>query len=82
MFLHYCERAKKWLARQEKKHGKKKALAILAARLARAVYHLWRKAEAFDEDRFWGNRKPTSSSKDKTGSSSLLGAEEASRAAP
>jgi hypothetical protein len=31
-------------------------LAILAARLARAVYHLGRKAEAFDEDRFWQGR--------------------------
>ena len=26
---------------------------MLAARLARAVYHLWRKGEAFDEARFW-----------------------------
>jgi hypothetical protein len=51
-------------------------LGIRAARLARAVYHIGRKAEAFDEGRFWGAR-----GKDKTGSSSLLGAEEASRAA-
>ncbi len=53
-------------------------MAILAARLARAVYHLWRKAEAFDEARFWGERQPTSTGK--TGSSSLLGAQEASHA--
>jgi len=30
-----------------------KVLGILAARLARAVYHLLRKQEAFDEERFW-----------------------------
>lgn len=53
LFLRSSERAKKWKQKQEKKRGEGKALAILAARLARAVYHLWRKGEAFDEDRFW-----------------------------
>ena len=48
-------RAKKWLARREKKHGKKRALAALAARLGRAVYHLLRKGEAFDEERFFAS---------------------------
>jgi len=33
-----------------------KALGILAARLARAVYHMLRKQEAFDEDRFWSGQ--------------------------
>jgi hypothetical protein len=32
------------------------ARAILAARLARAVYHLGRQGEAFDADRFWQGR--------------------------
>ena len=49
-------RAKAWLQRQEKKHGKGRGLAILAARLGRAVYHLLRKGEVFDEERFWGQR--------------------------
>ena len=41
-----------YVARLEKKHGKGKALTILAHKLARAVYHmLWRK-EAFDMKRF------------------------------
>jgi hypothetical protein len=31
---------KAWQARREKKRGKKKTLAILAAKLERAVYHL------------------------------------------
>ena len=46
---------KAWLARREKKHGKKRALGALAARLGRAVYHLLRKGEAFDEGRFFAN---------------------------
>src|SRR5215467_3371517 len=71
LFLRSSDRAKRWKDRQLKKRGEGKALAILAARLARAVYHLWRKGEAFDENRFWGT-----SSKGKTGSSSLLPGEE------
>ena len=34
---------KSWLARREKKGGKKKALAVLEAKIGRTVYHLWRK---------------------------------------
>jgi transposase len=44
--------AKKWLQRKEKKCGKAKALAILAAKIGRTVYHLWRKQRAFDAQRF------------------------------
>ena len=46
--------------------GEGKALAILGARLGRAVYHMLRKSEAFDEERFWGGTARTA-----TGSSSL-----------
>jgi transposase len=53
LFLRGSERARAWKQKQQKKRGEGKALAILAARLARAVYHLWRKAFAFDEDLFW-----------------------------
>ena len=53
LFLRQSERAKKWQQRQEKKRGKAKTLAILAAKLARAVYHLLTKKLAFDEARFW-----------------------------
>ena len=53
LFLRASERAKRWKERQARKRGEGKALAILAARLGRAVYHLWRKREAFDEGRFW-----------------------------
>ena len=56
LFLRGSERARQWKQKQEKKHGSAKALAILAARLARAVYHMLRKQEAFDEDRFWNGQ--------------------------
>ena len=44
--------AKKWLARQERKRGKKKALSVLEAKIGRTVYHLWRKQVPFDAKRF------------------------------
>jgi transposase len=53
LFLRGSERARQWKQKQEKKHGKAKCLGILAARLARAIFHLLRKEEAFDEERFW-----------------------------
>ncbi len=52
LFRRSSERAKKWQEKQLKKRSEGRVLAILAARLARAVYHLWRKGEAFDEARF------------------------------
>src|SRR5438874_2135375 len=67
LFLQRSERAKKWKQRQAAQRGSGKAMAILAARLARAVYHMLRKGEAFDEERFWqGGARRTD-----TGSSSL-----------
>jgi hypothetical protein len=51
-------------------------MGILAARLARAVYHMLRKGEAFDEERFWsGGVTPNT-----TGASSLSRTKEASHA--
>src|SRR5262249_43272441 len=43
LFLRGNEQAKRWMSRKEKAHGKAKALAILAAKLSRAVYHMLRK---------------------------------------
>jgi transposase len=57
LFARHSARAKQWLARQEKKLGKSRALSRLAARLGRTVYHLLRKREVFDENRFWGHRE-------------------------
>ena len=41
-----------YVARLEKKHDKGKALTILAHKLARAVYHMLWRQEAFDMKRF------------------------------
>jgi hypothetical protein len=40
------------MQRQETKRGKRKAMSVLEARIGRAVYHLWRKQQAFDLKRF------------------------------
>ena len=52
LMLRSSPRAKAWMQRQEKKRGKRKALAVLEARLGRAVYHLWKKQVPFDAKRF------------------------------
>jgi transposase len=43
---------KGWVQRQEKKRGKRKALSVPEAKPGRAVYHPWRKQQAFDLKRF------------------------------
>ena len=55
LFLRASERARRWKQKQEKKRGSAKALGILAAKLARAVYHVLTKKVAFDEARFWNS---------------------------
>jgi len=52
LLLRSCPEVQRWKERRERKYGAKRALAALAARLGRAVYHLWRKGEAFDLTRF------------------------------
>ena len=39
--------------RLKKKHGKGKAIAILAAKLARAVYFMLSREKVFDQDKFY-----------------------------
>jgi transposase len=53
LFLRQSERARRWKDKQEKRRGSAKAMGILAAKLARAVYHVLTKKVAFDEARFW-----------------------------
>jgi transposase len=67
LFLRSSARAKKWKQKQTAQRGEGKALAVLAARLGRAVYHMLRKREAFDEARFWGGGAGAAA----TGASSL-----------
>jgi transposase len=59
LFLRGSDRAKQWQQKQEKKRGSGKALAIVAAKLARAIYHTLRQQQAFDEDRFWHSTATT-----------------------
>ena len=66
LFLRSSERAKKWKQQQAAQRGEGKALAILAARRGRAVYHLRPKGEAVDADRFGSGAR-----RSRTGSSSL-----------
>jgi transposase len=52
LFLRDNPAGQKQLARLERKHGKGKALTILAHRLARAVYYMLKREQAFDMSKF------------------------------
>src|ERR687888_1377387 len=52
LFLRHNAAGQKFLARLEKKHGKGKALTILAHKLARAVYYMRKRDTAFDMEKF------------------------------
>jgi transposase len=54
LMVRCCPTVKAWQQRREKKHGKKKTLGILAAKLGRAVYLMLRRNVAFDLQRFLG----------------------------
>jgi len=52
LFLRANPQAQAWLARKATKHGKPKALSILAHKLGRTVYHILTKERAFEMNRF------------------------------
>ena len=52
LFLRNNPAGQKYLARVETKHGKGKALTVLAHKLARAVYYMLRRDTVFDMDQF------------------------------
>ncbi len=52
LFLRHNPTGQKYLARLVKKHGKGKALTVLAHKLARAVYYMCKRDTAFDLDKF------------------------------
>jgi transposase len=54
-FMRESEKGKAFVAKKERRHGKGKAMSILAARLARAVYTMLKRGESFDEERFFAN---------------------------
>lgn len=55
LMLRELPQAMKFKTRMEKKHGKAKAISILAARLARTVYWMLKRKAAFDANRFLNN---------------------------
>jgi len=59
LLVRCSDQAKRFLARKAKKHGKAKALGILAARLGRTVYRMLRHGTAFDAQRFWNGEPRT-----------------------
>jgi len=50
--------AQRYVARLAHKHGKGKALTILAHKLARAVYHMLRRGQAFEATKFFAQTAP------------------------
>ena len=52
LMLRCSPAVKKWLTKQERKRGKRKALSILEAKIGRTVYALWRQQKPFDGKRF------------------------------
>ena len=52
LFLAKCPEGKKLADRLAKKHGKGKALSIVAHRIGRAVYFMLKRKRAFDLARF------------------------------
>ncbi len=53
LFMRESDRAKAFIAKHEKKHGKGKAMSILAHKLGRAIYFMWKRNDAFDEKYFF-----------------------------
>jgi hypothetical protein len=51
-FLRKNEDGKKLYDRLVQRHGKGKALTVLAHKLARTVYHIWKHATVFDQEQF------------------------------
>ncbi len=54
-FLRKNEERKKFYARLVQKHGKGKVLTVLAHKLARATFYIWKKDMVFDQEKFLAN---------------------------
>ena len=55
LFMRESERAKRYVAKMARKHGKGKAMSILSHKLGRAVYAILRKSDSFNENYFFSN---------------------------
>jgi hypothetical protein len=52
LYLRKNPKGQRYLARLTKKHGKGKALSILAHKLGRATFYVMKRSRNFDEDKF------------------------------
>jgi len=52
LFLRHNQPGKEYFTKLEPKHGKAKALTVLAHKLARTVYYMLTREQAFDLQRF------------------------------
>jgi hypothetical protein len=52
LFLRFCPQARPYLERLASKHGKGKALSILAAQLGRTVYAMLKHQTPFEQEKF------------------------------
>ena len=55
IFLRNNEKAQKYLLSLQNRHGKSKALSILAHKLGRAVYYMLKRKNAFDMNKFFSH---------------------------
>ena len=55
LMLRECEPAKQFVQRKEKKHGKSRAMTMLARKIGRAVYQMLKRKEAFDAVKSFAN---------------------------
>ena len=55
MMLRNSERAQQFLARKQKKYGNGRAMTMLARKIARTVYYMWKRKEAFDAVKFFAS---------------------------
>lgn len=53
LFMRESQRAKDFVAKKAQKHGKGKAMSILAHKLGRAVYYVLKRQDSFDEAYFF-----------------------------
>lgn len=55
LFMRESDQAKRFIERKTKKHNKAKAMAVLSAKLGRAVYWMLRRETAFDVEKFFAS---------------------------
>lgn len=53
LYVRESQLAKAFVEKHENKHGKGKAMSILAHKLGRAVHIVWKRNDAFDEKYFF-----------------------------